>query len=147
MRIWVCDENICIKPLCSLGLQEGVPEIHHKEPCPGLTTVVLRAIERPPFQDERGGLVFEIRPGVRAMVLDQDGNQIILPPVRNPLVGHVWRLMVGWKIYRNWHLGEGAFVRANADVRRFVTSYFQEKDPVIAMGNLFSGTDALAHAA
>jgi hypothetical protein len=146
MRVWVCDENICIKPLCRLDLQDGTHELRHNEPCPGGTTVALNSIERAPFQDDHGGLVVEVRPGVPAMVLGPDEHRILLPPVRNPLVGHVWRLMAGWKIYRNWFLGEGAFVRASPDVRRFVVAYLQEKDPVVAMGNLFSATERLLRA-
>jgi hypothetical protein len=147
MRIWVCDEKLCIKPLCRLELQEGAHKIVHTEMCPGGTTPSLTAIEREPFQDERGGLVVELRPGVRAAVLDDSGTQVLLPLVRNPLVGHVWRLMLDWSIYRNWYRGVGAFVVANPDARRFVDAYFREKDPVVAMGNLFSATERLLRAA
>lgn len=69
MRVWVCDERVCMRPLCRLDLQDGSSEIRHNEPCPGRTHTVLKPIEREPFQDERGGLVVEVRPGIRAMVL------------------------------------------------------------------------------
>jgi hypothetical protein len=67
--------------------------------------------------------------------------------VRNPLVGHVWRLMPGWNIYRSWYLGQGAFVQENAEIRRFVVAYVNETDPAVAMGNLFSATERLLRAA
>lgn len=67
--------------------------------------------------------------------------------VRNPLVEHVWRLMPGWNVYRNWYLGQGAFVQNNPDVRRWVRAYMNETDPAVAMGNLFSATERLLRSA
>jgi hypothetical protein len=58
----------------------------------------------------------------------------------------VWRLMPGWNIYRNWYLGEGAFVQKSPDVRKWVMSYVNETDPAVAMGNLYSATERLLRA-
>lgn len=75
---------------------------------------------------------------------ESDGMVVV---VRNALVAHLWRLMPGWNIYRNWYLGHGAFVQKNPDVRKWVTAYFNETDSAVAMGNLFSATERLLRAA
>jgi hypothetical protein len=67
--------------------------------------------------------------------------------VRNPLVAHVWRLMPGWNVYRNWYLGRGAFVARRSDVRGFVKSYVETEDASAAIGSLFSATERLLRGA
>jgi hypothetical protein len=67
-------------------------------------------------------------------------------PVHNGLVGHVWRLMPDWNIYRHWYVGEGAFVQDNPDTRAFVTAFFHETHATVAMGNLCSATERLLRA-
>ena len=67
--------------------------------------------------------------------------------VRNPLVAHVWQLMPGRKIYKNWYLGQGAFVQKSPDVQKWVAAYINETDPAVAIGNLHSATERLLRAA
>lgn len=147
MRVWVCDEAVCIKGICAAELQEPKHVVLHEMACPGATTLDLKAIERDPFLDDDGRMWVQIRPKVRVAVVDQSGGQICFPIPHNILVGHKWRLMADWSVFRNWFLSEGGFVQANPDVRRFVTAHFQEADAVVAMGNLFSATDRLLKAA
>src|SRR5690349_5996265 len=61
--------------------------------------------------------------------------------VRNALVGHIWRLMPQRAVYRNWYLGQGAFVRQHPDVQGFVRSYVETEDASAAIGSLFSATE------
>jgi hypothetical protein len=63
--------------------------------------------------------------------------------VRNALVGHIWRLMPQRAVYRNWYLGQGAFVQKHPDVQGFVRAYVETEDASAAIGSLFSATERL----
>lgn len=67
--------------------------------------------------------------------------------VHNPLVAHVWRLMPGFNVYRNWYLGHGSFVRRYLNVRDYVSSYIETRGAGPAIANLFSATEMLLKAA
>ena len=66
--------------------------------------------------------------------------------VRNPLVAHIWRLMPQMNVYRNWYLGNGAFVRKHPELRGYVRSYVETQDSGAAIANLFSATERLLKA-
>src|SRR5580692_11105150 len=68
-------------------------------------------------------------------------------PVPNALVGHIYRLMPDWLLFRAWYLHQGDFVRNNPDVRIYVDSYFHEAHPAVAMATLCSAVERLLRAA
>jgi hypothetical protein len=68
-------------------------------------------------------------------------------PVPNALVGHIYRLMPDWLLFRAWYLNHGAFVRKNPDVRIYLDSYFHEAHPAVALATLCSAVERLLRAA
>lgn len=75
---------------------------------------------------------------------------IVIPvvvPVHNALVGHIWRLMPGKNIYRNWYRGEGAFILKHPEIQEFVKSYFHEQYAMVAFATLCSATERLLRSA
>jgi hypothetical protein len=68
-------------------------------------------------------------------------------PVPNALVGHIYRLMPNWLLFRAWFLGQGAFVQENPDVRIYVDSYFHEAYPAVGLATLSSAVERLLRAA